>query len=212
MSKPSIQPLIDGYKRFKQKYYEESNSFEKLVRYGQKPITMVISCCDSRVDPAILTDCNPGELFVVRNVANLVPPYDSCPTHHSTSAALEYAICVLNVKNVIVLGHSHCGGIETLMQSDDKNDHSDFLGSWIQIAKKARQAVIDENPELSFTEKVHECGKKSLVISLMNLKTFPWIEERIKNNELSIHAWYFHLESGNIQSYQDTDNEFVSLI
>jgi carbonic anhydrase len=207
-----IASLIDGYKRFNKKYFEgKGKTFSKLVKHGQKPKALVIACCDSRADPAIITDCNPGELFVVRNVANLVPPFEGDPYHHGTSAALEFGIKDLEIKDIIVLGHSHCGGINALLDENCTVDHNDFVSSWIDIASTAKDKVLKEFPNATHDEKVHICSKQSLMISLENLKTFPWIKKRVDEKKLFLHAWFFCLETGLIETYDEASDKFIVL-
>ncbi len=135
---PAITPLIEGYKQFRSKYFGKSKSLEKLVTHDQKPKILVISCSDSRVDPAIILGSKPGELFVVRNVANLVPPFESDLKHHGTSAALEFGVLDLEVKHIIVLGHTHCGGIRALMEAPENTPPSNFITAWMDIADSAK--------------------------------------------------------------------------
>jgi len=191
--------LLKGYQRFKQKYYVESSLYETLVKEGQQPKILVITCCDSRVDPAILLDAKPGELFVVRNVANLVPPCDESPRHHSTSAAIEFAVLTLGVSDIILLGHSHCGGIKALMENKSEAHNTAFIGPWMAIAKAAKQNVLKQHPQNSLDEQAHYCEKESLRISLANLKSFPWIQKRLNDNTLNLHAWHFDLSTGDIE-------------
>src|SRR5438132_2761671 len=132
--------LVAGYKRFKQLHFENKDLYAELVEFGQQPKVLMVACCDSRVDPAIVTQCKPGELFVVRNVANLVPPFLVEPRHHGTSAALEFGIVGLNVSDVIVFGHSHCGGIRALLTPLESE--TNFIGSWMNIAQQAKQQVL----------------------------------------------------------------------
>lgn len=205
----AILPLIEGYKKFKVKHFEKTKAFDLLVQQGQKPKVLVIACCDSRVDPAILTNCNPGELFVVRNVANLVPPFDGNPRHHGTSAALEFGVMELGISDIIVLGHSHCGGINSLMKDQKNEDSSDFIAKWMDIAKLAKQKVLTQHPNCSLDQQIHYCEKESLLISLANLKTFPWINSRIAEKKLFLHAWYFNLNTGIIEIYDSVNNSFV---
>jgi len=206
-----ISPLIEGYKQFRVKYFENTKAFDDLVQHGQKPKVLVIACCDSRVDPAIVTNCNPGELFVVRNVANLVPPFDGNPRHHGTSAALEFGVLGLGVSDIIVFGHSYCGGVRVLMEAQKNKSTSDFIAAWMDIAKPAKQRVLRQHPKCSLDEQAHYCEKESLLISLNNLKTFPWIYERILTNKLFLHAWYFNLDTGMIETYQSSSDQFVPL-
>lgn len=194
-----MKNLLKGYQRFKQKYYEESSLYETLVTEGQKPKFLVIACSDSRVDPAMIFDAKPGELFVVRNVANLVPPCETNPHHHSTSSAIEFAVLSLGVTDIVILGHSQCGGIQALMQGANEDDSTDFIGPWIDIAKPAKQKVLEEHAECSFEEQAHFCEKESLLISLKNLKSFPWIRQRLENKTLCLHAGHFDMASGKIE-------------
>ncbi len=207
----AIRPLIDGYQRFRSEHFEDKQTFDALVQQGQKPKVLVVACCDSRVDPAIVTNCNPGELFVVRNVANLVPPFEGDIQHHGTSAALEFGVLNLEVSDIILFGHSHCGGIRALMEAPENESPHDFITAWMDIAKPAKQQILTQHPNHSFDEQTHQCEKESLLISLRNLKTFPWINERLLANELFLHAWYFNLDTGIIETYQPSAKRFVPL-
>ena len=203
VSQPSIQTLIEGYHQFKHKYFEQNNIYENLVKNDQKPKALVIACCDSRVDPAIITNCKPGDLFVIRNIANLVPPFSDNTSHQNINAALKFGIINLNIKNIIVLGHSHCGGISSLM--DDSHD------KWMEIAMPAKQEVLEKHANHPPEEQKRLCEQTSLIMSLNNLKTFPWIKERVLTDELFLHAWYFDLATGIIKTYDQASDQFVSL-
>lgn len=208
-----IDQLTEGYQRFYARYYEQSNTYDSLVQNGQSPKTLVIACSDSRVDPAIILDCQPGELFVVRNVANLVPPYTHDPSdHHGTSAALEFAVTGLHVTDIIILGHSYCGGINALMNLDDSHGPSDFIGAWMEIAKSAKKRVLEKFPHKNFPEQAHCCERESIISSLNNLNTFPWIKSRVKEGKLACHGWYFRLETGELSNYDSSIDSFVPLI
>lgn len=210
-SDSAITSLVEGFKQFKLKHFEQSEAYKGLVEDGQHPKTLVIACCDSRVDPAILTDSEPGELFVVRNVANLVPPYEADDRHHGTSAAIEYSILGLNVEHIVVIGHRYCGGIQALMQGDEGFEKTDFISSWMDVAATAKRTVVDQHPDSTFEELCLRCEKESLLVSLKNLETFPWVHERVKQGKLSLHAWYFDLASGDVEAYQRENSAFVKL-
>src|SRR6476620_8908289 len=127
----SLRKMLQGYSQFRSKYASGDNSvMQYLSHYGQQPNIMVVSCCDSRVDPALILQCDPGDLFVVRNVANIIPPYEKDAMHHGTSAALEFGICFLKVKHVVLLGHSQCGGIQALLDNIGQND---FITNWVSL-------------------------------------------------------------------------------
>jgi carbonic anhydrase len=208
-----IERLIAGNQIFKKKFFnEKSTLYNELVEFGQKPQVMVIACCDSRVDPAALFNCQPGELFVVRNVANLVPPFEINHGYHGTSAALEFAVCFLQVKHIIILGHTQCGGIQSLVENPDailnQEAHS-FIGKWMELARPGYDRVISEKNPTSFQEKIALCEQYSLVNSLQNLATFSWISQRVQEGALLLHAWYFNLESGLVYTY-DKDIDFFT--
>jgi carbonic anhydrase len=195
-----FKKILDGYQTFRQKYaHGDQSIMEYLSDYGQQPQTMIVACCDSRVDPALILQCDPGDLFVVRNVANIVPPYEIDDSHHGTSAALEFGVCFLGVKDLILLGHSQCGGIHALLNRNDiKND---FITNWVSIIK-------NHNNQSQHTD---ECAKEALKQSLQNCLTFPWIKEKVKNNELVIHLWFFDIKSGQIFTYDAPSDEYIAL-
>lgn len=209
-----INFLIEGYRKFKEEYFEEkSHIYADLIRYGQQPNILFIACSDSRVDPAIVTRCQPGELFVVRNVANLVPPYEKDHGYHGTSAALEFAVCTLGIKHIIVFGHTQCGGITSLFnESSSLEVHKGFIFKWMQLAKPAFNKVLKYHKNCSLEDKITFCEQYSLIHSLKNLKTFPWIAERVQKGQLSIHAWYFDLPTGIIKRYNPETKDFMELI
>ena len=152
------QMLIDGFVRFRARHYEQGDSqFQQLVAQGQTPKTMVVACCDSRVDPALVLDCAPGDLFVIRNVANLVPPSEGRIGHHGTSAALEFGVRNLGVEHIIVLGHAHCGGIQALVKTGGLHNPGSFIDDWMHLAESARASVVQDMPHASLEEQVRAC-------------------------------------------------------
>jgi len=209
-----IKELIEGNKKFKEKFFEGNTLFDELLQHGQKPKIMIVSCSDSRVDPAVIFNCEPGELFVVRNVANLIPPCENTDTYHGTSAALEFGTCILEVEHIIILGHGQCGGILALIENSDnilnKKEHS-FIVKWMEIARPGYDKVMAEHTEASIEEKVILCEKYALVNSLNNLRTFPWVQERINSNKLTVHAWFFNLENGEIFMYDQQKADWCVL-
>lgn len=205
-----ITSLIEGYQKFRQQYFGDGDSaFMELVRRGQQPKVLMIACSDSRVDPALVMNCEPGDLFVVRNVANLVPPYEDDQSYHGTSAALEFGVCVLGIHHIILFGHTQCGGIQTLLkQSSEPYKHKGFLTKWMELAKPAQEAIHTHHADAPFEEKVILCGHYSLMNSLKNLQTFPWVQERIKKGDLALHAWNFDMERGLLEEYDESQNSF----
>ena len=208
-----IKKLIDGFHRFRTHHYERDGTpFKQLVREGQAPKIMVIACCDSRVDPAIVTDCDPGDLFVVRNVANLVPPYETTGHYHGTSAALEFAVRFLAVRHVVVLGHARCGGIRALVQGvDGGDDRSQFIQPWMEIATAARHKAMSGKPGRPPADVERACEQAAIEVSLNNLLTFPWIRRRIERRQMWLHGWYFDMDHGELLRYNPADGRFDSL-
>jgi len=203
-----VKALVDGYKRFYKKSFEKKQEFYgNLSKEGQSPKFLIISCCDSRVHPAQIMDTNPGDIFVIRNVANLVPVNEPDGKSHGTSAAMEFAVKHLNVKHIIVLGHSQCGGIKTLMEGEHFSSEYSFVDPWMGIAKNARLSVLEKHKDKSFEEQCSYCEKISIEISLNNLTTFPWIKEKYESGELNIHGWYFNIKTGALLGHRG--KEFI---
>lgn len=206
-----INKFIDGFKRFQDNYFGENKALFKTLKQGQNPSTLVIACSDSRVDPAILTNCEPGQMFVVRNVANLVPPYEKGAGLHGVSTALEFGVRSLLVEHIIVLGHRQCGGIRALMKDGTPESKGEFIGNWVNIAKRAKERVLTELPTATADEQVCACEEQSILVSLENLLTFPWLKERVDQGKLTLHGWLFDLEHGKLVAYNREQGKFESL-
>jgi carbonic anhydrase len=172
---------------------------------------MIIGCSDSRVDPAILTNCAPGDIFTVRNVANLVPPYVEDGGQHGVSAALEFAVCHLGVEHIIVLGHSQCGGINALMAGSCGCKGGGFISNWMSIATPAKEKVLAELPGKDAKLQQRAAEQAAILLSLENLHTFPWIDQRVKDGALSLHGWYFDLNAGELSEYKPTSGLFQKI-
>lgn len=191
-----MDEFLDGYRRFRAEAWPARRAlFERLATEGQRPRAVVIACSDSRVDPAMVLDVGPGEIFTIRNVANLVPPYAPDTAYHGTSAALEFGVTVLEVPHVIVLGHAMCGGIRALLAgpADGPPVPGDFVGGWLRIAERARartlQCVGAEDAQT-------RCEQEAVKLSLDNLMTFPWIAARVADGRLALHGASFDIRTG----------------
>ncbi|TVR97757.1 MAG: carbonic anhydrase [Rhodospirillales bacterium] len=203
--------LIDGYKAFHAEYYQHRPELFEKLSTGQAPQVMVIACSDSRVDPAILLGTQPGEIFVVRNVANIVPPYAPSDMLHGTSAALEFAVRDLGVKEIVILGHSGCGGIRGLVHTVTKEPlPREFIGPWMQAVRPACDVLAghshahgDADPDLSAVERA------AIRVSLGHLRTFPWIKERVERGDLGLHGWWFDLATGDLMACQPETGAFA---
>ncbi|MFD2205112.1 carbonic anhydrase [Kiloniella antarctica] len=206
-----INSLIKGYHAYHTVDYRRDEALlRSLAEKGQSPKAMVISCCDSRVEPSAVLGTIPGDLFMVRNVANLVPPFAADSKHHGTSAALEYAIDKLEIPNIIILGHAMCGGIKALIDgSVDTEDDSLFISNWMAIAKDAKNnATCCKGDKIEFQRHVEQA---SILNSLKNLMTFPFIKERVEKGSLELHGWYFDFSSGELFGYNKKEDIFENL-
>jgi len=199
--KKSFTDIVKGYQGFRDKYASGDNSvMQYLAHYGQQPQVMVVACCDSRVDPALLLQCDPGDLFVVRNVANIIPPYEKDEAHHGTSAALEFATCYLNITDLIILGHSQCGGIHALHNSESLHQN-DFITNWVSLI---------EHKHVS-EETLDDYARSALLKSYQHCLTFPWILKRLQDHSLRIHLWFFDILKGEILAFDEKTGVFSTL-
>jgi carbonic anhydrase len=196
----SFKKIVQGYFAFRKQYAIGNHSvMQHLAHHGQKPEIMVVACCDSRVDPSLILQCDPGDLFIVRNVANIIPPYEADEGHHGTSAALEFGICYLNVKHLIILGHSQCGGIDALINHKNLTQN-DFISRWVSL--------IDHHACGNDVDKV---ATDALSHSYQNCLTFPWIKSRVMQDQLQIHQWFFDIEKGEILVYSNETKQYQPL-
>ena len=187
-----MEDLIAGYRRFRAgTWREERKRFEALSRLGQRPRALVIACSDSRTDPQMVFNARPGELFVVRNVANIVPPYGPDDQPHGVSSAIEFAVRSLQVRDIVVLGHAMCGGVKALLEGLPE-DASDFLGPWVRVAEPARQRAMAAPPD----ERHTVCEHETVRLSLENLMTFPWIKDAVEAGHTTLHGCFFGIQSG----------------
>jgi carbonic anhydrase len=204
--------LIDGYHAFTATRLPlERSRFQKLAETGQHPEVMVICCCDSRVSPEVIFDALPGELFVVRNVANLVPPYSPSGLFtHGVSAALEFAVQNLKVKYIIVMGHSHCGGVRAFVEHRDRPDPGDFIDKWMSFITPAAQSLGD-GKNMSRSDYLTRLEHASIVATLSNLMSFPWINSRVAGQQLKLLGAYFDVGSGALEVYDPVASAFMPI-
>jgi len=205
-----IRKFIAGFRSFRDEYYCREDSPFASLQGGQNPSAMVIACSDSRTDPSLLMQCGPGEIFVVRNIANIVPPYEPDAGYHGVSAAMEFAVKKLQVRHIIVLGHRCCGGIRTLLENATPDPEMEFVAKWLSAMNPVRDQVLARFG--SATEKACLASEMAGVLhSQDNLLTFPWIAERAKAGLLILHGWYFDMESGRLLSYLPQTQTFEPL-
>lgn len=190
-------PLEAGYARFRStRFRHERHRYRQLAESGQQPHTMVISCSDSRVAPEAIFDCGPGELFVVRNVANLVPPCQPDQAYHGTSAALEFAVTRLQVATILVLGHAGCGGVKAALEADAAR--TSFIGPWIAGVRALDDASGEEDGGVSDPDRLTRLERQSIRRSLANLSAFPFVAERQRAGTLALHGAWFDIATGEL--------------
>ncbi|MEE3000177.1 MAG: carbonic anhydrase [Pseudomonadota bacterium] len=200
-----IEKLIKGFESFRESNYSQTpDRYVSLGEKGQSPDTMVIACSDSRVSPTAIFSAQPNEIFTVRNVANLVPKYQPDQNYDGTSAAIEYAVQVLSVDHIIVLGHSNCGGIDNLCKMSAKSTRWEFIDQWVSIVSDARKSQMSGD----MLNKIVEQG--AITISLQNLLTFPWVEKAVESGSLELHGWWFDIKTGTLKS-RSKKSDWVTL-
>jgi carbonic anhydrase len=207
---PYLSNLIDGYRRFRDKDWARERERWAELAEGQSPKVMILSCADSRVDPAQIFDARPGEIFVVRNIAALAPPYETTSGYHGVSAALEFAVTQLQVGEILVMGHGLCGGCAAALtgQFDDSgHGHGHFIADWVGMLSEARDRVRarhQTSDQQAFLEMEHEAVK----VSLANLRTFPWIAAREQAGDLMLHGAHFSVAEGRLYVLDEAEGEF----
>jgi carbonic anhydrase len=207
---PEIGKLVSGFRVFKATTYErQKDIISHLIEQGGKPTTMVITCSDLRMSPHEIFATNPGDLFILSNVGGLVPKYNSGGIH-GILAAIEYAITVLEVENIVVLGHAKCGSIQTMMSEKftTKGGLSESMRTWLSVAEDARTAVKKEMAGRAEEEQQATCEREAIIISMRNLIAYPYIAKRMSDNKLNIFGWHFNIESGEIMAYDPTTKFF----
>tara|TARA_Y100000766_G_scaffold207618_1_gene179348 strand:+ start:530 stop:1168 length:639 start_codon:yes stop_codon:yes gene_type:complete len=206
----SLSMLVEGYRRFLDtRHREQADLYQRLGAHGQSPKVMVIACSDSRIDPASIFDAAPGEFFVVRNVANLVPPYEPHGDYHGTSAAIEFATTGLEVEHILVMGHAQCGGVKAFLNGLYAPDReSAFISRWMSIMNPARAEALRRAPHSDEDELQRETEFAAVRCSLENLTTFPFVKERLDDGRLKLHGAYFGIANGELLGFDPETGNF----
>ncbi len=210
----NIHDIITGSEAFKQdKYKKYEHKFISLAQQGQHPKILFIGCCDSRVVPNLITNTGPGDLFIMRNIGNFVPPYKPDEDFHATAAAIEYAVSVLEVEDIIVCGHSQCGAIASLFKSEKlENPSLIHVKKWLEIGAEAKNFVTKHIPEdFSKEDKLDLTEKVSAILQLDNLLTYPAVKERVEEGKLFLNAWHYDIASCEISYYDSHFQEYLPL-
>ena len=210
----SYAQLIAGYQRFKANDFQsQADQYQHLAEQGQSPKVMCISCADSRVDPLAITQSGPGQVFAIRNVANLIPPWSEDPQKRcfSTEAALRYAVLHLHVEHLIVMGHAQCGGIRALIADDPDAPSQDPIHQWVRHLAPAKAIVQAQYPEATEAHQACHCERQGLICSQQHLLCYPFIAEKVAQQKLAIHLWHFDIATGQLEAYDANTKHFVAL-
>jgi carbonic anhydrase len=207
-----VNTLIKGYERFKEKKFKKyQNKFLDLVENGQHPKVLFIACSDSRVNPSLITSSQPGELFIIRNVGNIVPPFAPNSPYHSTAAGIEYAVSVLGVTDIIVCGHSHCGAVDGAYENPN-NPNLAHVRNWLQLLNGPKEYIKQNTPDtLTFSERLELTEKVSVLFQLENLLTYPEVKRKVNEGELFLRGWYYHINSCVLEYYNDEKKIFMQM-
>jgi carbonic anhydrase len=208
---PDLARLVDGYHRFRETGWTPNRQRWEALREGQEPKVMVIACSDSRVDPAQIFDVDPGEIFVVRNVAAMVPPFETNPGHHGVSAALEFAVQVLKVREIVVMGHGMCGGCKAALTQElhgAEPGRGGFIADWIALLDKAREPVAARYGTRG-REAERAMEHAGVKVSLANLRTFPCIRSAERNGDLRLRGMFFAIADGVLHVLDEASGEFA---
>jgi carbonic anhydrase len=210
---PFPDHLTDRYRRFKHRHFEPNiEQYEELATYGQSPDVMIVSCCDSRVDPETIFSAMPGELFVMRNVANLIPPYETGGTYHGVSAAIEFAVLNLRIKHLVVMGHSGCGGIKAALDREAAREtEGQFITKWMSMLEGARLNVMASHQGAARKDMAAALEREGVKTSLKNLRTFPFLDALESKGRLALHGAYFDIATGQLSALNEASGQFYKL-
>jgi carbonic anhydrase len=206
------EKLISGYRRFRREFFRrERNTYRRLALKGQRPRAMILACSDSRVSPTTIFTAHPGDVFIARNIANIAPPYDPDAKPRSVGAALEYAVKVLKVSDIVVLGHARCGGVQALLSNGKGLPASDYLLPWVEVAAPARDLCPTNLDSMSEVDRALCCEQAVIQVSLNNMIGYPWIGERLRRDELRLHGWHFDILHGALSRFDRETSSFVTV-
>ncbi len=200
--------LVEGYRRFRSESYASQAEAWRRLAAGQRPRSVIVACSDSRVDPATIFSAAPGELFVIRNVANLVPPFTADALHHGTSAALEFAVSTLEVEQIVVMGHGECGGIRACLDAAQGGKVSYFVGPWVEIAAPARTEVLRTEKWATDDDLRRALERSAILLSLANLETFPFVTKAVESRGLRLDGAWFSIAEGELYWLDRPTGEF----
>ena len=202
-----MKKLIKGLREFKASYFSTHQELFEQLSHGQKPRVLFITCSDSRVDPNLITQAELGELFVIRNAGNIIPPFGA--TNGGEGATIEYAVQALDIRQIIICGHSHCGAMKGLMKLNSLSDEMPLVHNWLKYAEATRRLVLDHYSQYQGEELLEIMIAENILTQIENLRTYPVIHSKLYQGELSIYAWIYHIETGEVLAYDPHKHAYV---
>lgn len=206
-----MKRLYQGIKDFRKSYFRKEEDFFRRLSKGQSPEVLFITCADSRVDPNLVTQSRPGELFIVRNVGNIVPPYDAIRDKNSVAAAIEFAVLSLKVADIIVCGHSGCGAMNALYATDHELKDMPHLRDWLRIARPVRERVEKAAAEIG-VDRQRATEEANVLTQLANIQSYPFVAAALQEGTVHLHGWYYDISTGHIFAYMPEKEQFEKIV
>jgi len=206
-----LEKLYKGIHRFQQSFFKKEEEFFKRLSTGQKPEVLFITCADSRIDPNLVTQSRPGDLFIVRNVGNIIPPSEAIKDKNSVAAAIEFAVLGLKVKDIIVCGHSGCGAMQALHKDEREFENMPHLRDWIKLAAPVKELIDRLYPEASPEDRNKITEQENVLAQLRNLQTYPFVDAALKGGALYLHGWYYDISTGEVCAYNPNSETFEDI-
>ncbi len=203
-----MKRLYKGIHKFQESYFKKEEEFFMRLSKEQEPEVLFITCADSRVDPNLVTQSRPGELFIVRNVGNIVPPYDAIKDKNSVAAAIEFAVMMLKVKDIIVCGHSNCGAMHALCKDENELKDMPHLRDWLELSAPVRDFVMKSYSNSSEEIRLRVTEKENILFQLHNIQTYPLVKKALDEGTLHLHGWYYNIATGSIYYYDSSEDVF----
>lgn len=206
-----MKKLYKGIHRFQESFFKKEEEFFKRISGKQEPDVLFIACADSRVDPNLVTQSKPGDLFIVRNVGNIVPPYDAIKDKNSVAAALEFAVLRLKVSDIIICGHSNCGAMQALCGDEEEFADMPHLRDWLKIAAPVKDAINTLYSECSGTSRLRIVEEENILLQLKNIQTYPFVAEALERGSVYLHGWYYDIYTGKVCAYNPNSETFEDI-
>lgn len=207
-----MKELHKGILEFKESYFKKEEGLFKRLSEEQTPEVLFITCSDSRIDPNLVTQSKPGELFILRNVGNIIPPYDAIKDKNSVAAAIEFAVLSLEVKDIIICGHSNCGAMQALYKNDSKFANMPHLRDWLELAMPVKEMVEKCCPEDHGDSRQRATEKKNIIVQMQNIQTYPFVAQALRQEKLHLHGWYYDIGKGSICAYNQDKDIFEEIL